>query len=108
MDVAAREKLVGNLQDRGIELEVCDSGRRAVRGADMVTTVTAEHIHAKVLEADMLESGMHVNAVGGDCPGKTELDPEILRSGPVFVEYEPQTRVEDELQNMPEIGRAHV
>src|SRR3546814_8949932 len=80
IDVAATQKLVRNLQDTGIGLQVCDSVRQAVRGADIVTTVTAEHIHAKVLEADMLESGMHVNAVGGDCQGKTELDPEDRKS----------------------------
>jgi ornithine cyclodeaminase len=27
----------------------------------------------------MLEPGMHLNAVGGDCPGKTELHADILR-----------------------------
>jgi ornithine cyclodeaminase len=102
IDPAATRKLVRNLRGSGIRLQVCDSVRQAVKGADIVTTVTAEHIHARVLEADMLEPGMHINAVGGDCPGKTELDPDILRRGPVFVEYEPQTRVEGELQNMPE------
>lgn len=102
IDTAATQKLAHNLQGTGIKLQVCDSVRQAIKGADIVTTVTAEHIHAQVLQADMLEPGMHINAVGGDCPGKTELDPEILRLGPVFIEYEPQTRVEGELQNMPE------
>jgi len=46
---------------------------------------------------------MHVNAVGGDCPGKTELHPDVLRSphARVVVEYEPQSRVEGEIQQMP-------
>ena len=43
---------------------------------------------------------MHVNGVGGDCPGKTELHPDVLRQASVFVEYEPQTRVEGDLQQM--------
>ena len=49
----------------------------------------------------MIEPGMHLNAVGGDCPGKTELHPEVLRGARVFVEYEPQTRVEGDIQQMP-------
>jgi ornithine cyclodeaminase len=44
---------------------------------------------------------MHINAVGGDCPGKTELHADVLRSAAVFVEYTPQTRVEGDIQQMP-------
>jgi len=102
IDAAATDKLMRNLRASGIRFAVCDTAAEAVKGADIVTTVTAEHVHAQVLRAEMIEPGMHINAVGGDCPGKTELDPRILHMGPVFVEYEPQTRVEGELQNMPE------
>ncbi|MCB1280117.1 MAG: ornithine cyclodeaminase, partial [Salinibacterium sp.] len=38
-------------------------------------------------------------AIGGDCPGKTELDPAILDDSTVFVEFPPQTRIEGEIQN---------
>ena len=44
---------------------------------------------------------MHINAVGGDCPGKTELHADILYAAKVVVEYEPQSRIEGELQQMP-------
>ena len=44
---------------------------------------------------------MHINGVGGDCPGKTELHPDVLRQSAVFVQYEPQTRIEGDLQNLP-------
>ncbi|MBA4266526.1 MAG: ornithine cyclodeaminase, partial [Comamonadaceae bacterium] len=50
---------------------------------------------------DLLEPGMHINGVGGDCPGKTELHPDVLRAASVFVEYEPQTRIEGDLQHLP-------
>jgi ornithine cyclodeaminase len=43
---------------------------------------------------------VHLNAVGGDCPGKTELQREILLRADVFVEFEPQTRIEGEIQQM--------
>ncbi len=66
-----------------------------------MTTVTADKVQATIITFDMLEPGMHINSVGGDCPGKTELDADVLRAASVFVEYEPQTRIEGELQQMP-------
>ena len=56
---------------------------------------------ATILTPEMVAPGMHLNAVGGDCPGKTELHADILRGARVAVEYEPQTRVEGEIQQMP-------
>ena len=46
-------------------------------------------------------SGVHINAVGGDCPGKTELHRDILLRSSIFVEYPPQTRIEGEIQQLP-------
>lgn len=103
-DPAATRKLVRNLAPyarHGLRCVPCASAREAVRGADIVTTATADKTRAVIVREDMLEPGMHLNAVGGDCPGKTELAPEVLRAGTVFVEYEPQTRIEGDLQQMP-------
>ncbi|WP_245158942.1 hypothetical protein [Blastococcus sp. TF02A-35] len=99
-DPAAMAKLAGNLEPLGFDVRVASSGRDAVRGADVVTTCTADKSHATVLAADWVEPGMHLNAIGGDCPGKTELDPAVLLTADVFVEYTPQTRVEGEIQVM--------
>jgi ornithine cyclodeaminase len=101
VDPAATAKLQANLAGSGIRTVVCGSVRETVRGADIVTTVTADKTNAVILTADMLAPGMHLNAVGGDCPGKTELSADVLRAASVFVEYEPQTRVEGDLQQMP-------
>jgi ornithine cyclodeaminase len=100
-DPAASAKLVANLHDLGLQLRVCASVADAVRGADIVTTVTADKAQATILTPPMIEPGMHVNAVGGDCPGKTELHPGVLERASVFVEYEPQTRIEGDIQQMP-------
>ena len=101
-DTAATAKLVRNLRQMpGLRVEVCASTAQAVRGTDIVTTVTADKRNAVILSPAMLEPGMHINAVGGDCPGKTELHPGVLEAARVFVEYEPQTRIEGELQQMP-------
>jgi ornithine cyclodeaminase len=101
-DPAATAKLVRNLrQVPGLQLVCCASTAEAVQGADIVTTVTADKRNAVVIGPGLLAPGTHLNAVGGDCPGKTELHPAVVRAARVFVEYEPQTRVEGELQQMP-------
>lgn len=105
VDSRATDKLVRNLRaytEAGtLRIVRCASTREAVQGADIVTTVTADKTNATILTADMIEPGMHLNAVGGDCPGKTELEAAILARAKVFVEFEPQTRIEGELQQMP-------
>jgi len=102
VDPAATERLARNLAPYpALRLVRCASVAEAVRGADIVTTITADKRRATILTPGMIESGMHINAVGGDCPGKTELHADILRDARVAVEYEPQTRVEGEIQQMP-------
>jgi ornithine cyclodeaminase len=100
-DPAASAKLAANLVGQGLQVHICGSTAEAVRGADIVTTVTADKTNATILRPEMIEPGMHVNAVGGDCPGKTELHPGVLQGASVFVEYEPQTRIEGDIQQLP-------
>ena len=102
VDPRATDRLVRNLPPYPpLRPLRCASGAPAGRGADIVTTVTADKRRATILAPDMIAPGMHLNAVGGDCPGKTELHADILRSARVVVEYEPQTRIEGEIQQMP-------
>jgi ornithine cyclodeaminase len=79
------------------------SAAEACKGADIVTTVTADKRNAVILTPPMITPGMHINGVGGDCPGKTELHADILRLPDmrVVVEFEPQSRIEGEIQQMP-------
>ena len=100
-DPAATAKLAANLVGQGLDIRVAGSTAQAVRGADIVTTVTADKRNATILTPEMIEPGMHINAVGGDCPGKTELHRGVLEISRVFVEYEPQTRIEGDIQQMP-------
>jgi hypothetical protein len=62
-------------------------GRGGGRG-DIVTTVTADKRRAVIVHPDMIEAGMHINAVGGDCPGKTELHRGVLEKARVVVEFD--------------------
>jgi ornithine cyclodeaminase len=104
-DAAATSKLVANIRSLGLQgltVKRCKSVGEAVVGADIVTTVTADKCYATILTPGMIAPGMHLNAVGGDCPGKTELHRDILLrpDARVFVEYEPQTRIEGEIQQV--------
>ncbi|BCQ53552.1 ornithine cyclodeaminase [Burkholderia gladioli pv. gladioli] len=102
VDAHATDKLLHNLRAwPALRVMRAASIAEAVRGADIVTTVTADKTYATIVTPDMIEPGMHLNAVGGDCPGKTELHADVLRMGRVFVEYEPQTRIEGDIQQMP-------
>ncbi|MBT9455110.1 MAG: ornithine cyclodeaminase [Burkholderiaceae bacterium] len=102
IDPAATAKLMRHLQSvPGLKLTTCASTAEAVRGADIVTTVTADKTNATIITPEMIEPGMHINGVGGDCPGKTELHRGVLERAKVFVEYEPQSRIEGDIQQMP-------
>ena len=69
-------------------------------GAQIITTCTADTAYATILTDNMVGAGVHINAIGGDCPGKTELARDILLRSRIFVEYPPQTRVEGEIQQL--------
>ncbi|KIC28109.1 MULTISPECIES: ornithine cyclodeaminase [unclassified Leisingera] len=101
IDPKATEKLIRNLEGRGVNMVACSSAEEAVQGAEIITTCTADKQNATVLNDNMVGAGMHINAIGGDCPGKTELAGAILSRADVFVEYPPQTRIEGEIQQMP-------
>ncbi len=100
IDRSASEKVVRNLAGLGLETTVCASAQEAVEGAEIITTVTADKQYATILTDNMVGAGVHINAVGGDCPGKTELHRDILLRSDIFVEYPPQTRIEGEIQQL--------
>lgn len=100
IDWWASRKCAQNLTDTGLDITICPSGQEAVEGAQIITTVTADKNYATVLTDNMVGRGVHINAVGGDCPGKTELHKDILLRSDIFVEFPPQTRIEGEIQQL--------
>ncbi|QND66565.1 ornithine cyclodeaminase [Mesorhizobium loti] len=100
IDPAATRKCADNLAGLGFDITPCASAHAAVEGVHIVTTVTADKQYATILTDNMVGSGVHINAVGGDCPGKTELHRDILLRSRIFVEYTPQTRIEGEIQQL--------
>ncbi|MEH6361810.1 MAG: ornithine cyclodeaminase, partial [Amylibacter sp.] len=102
IDSAATEKAARNLSDMGLNVVKCTSAEASMEGAQIITTCTADKQCATILTDNMIGAGVHINAIGGDCPGKTELHKDILSRADVFVEFPPQTRIEGEIQQMPE------
>ena len=100
IDTTATAKCTRNLEGSGLTLTSCASAEEAMEGAGIITTCTADKQYATILTDNMVGPGVHINAVGGDCPGKTELHRDILLRSSIFVEYPPQTRVEGEIQQL--------
>ena len=100
IDPKATAKCAGNLAGHGIKVHPCDSPEAAILGAQIITTVTADKRYSTILTDNMVGAGVHINAVGGDSPGKTELHRDILLRSQIFVEFPPQTRIEGEIQQL--------
>jgi ornithine cyclodeaminase len=104
IDPAATRKAARNLAGSKLTVVSCTSSQQAIEGAEIITTCTADKQYATILTDNMVGTGVHLNAIGGDCPGKTELHRDILLRSEIFVEYPPQTRIEGEIQ---QLGRDH-
>lgn len=100
IDPEASKKCANNLAGRGFDITICKTSEDAIAGADIITTVTADKKNATILTDNMVGSGVHINAIGGDCPGKTELHKDILLRSKIFVENPEQTRIEGEIQQL--------
>ncbi len=100
IDPAATAKAMANLAGSGLTLIPCKTIEEVIEGADIITTATADKDMQTILTDNLVGAGVHINAIGGDCPGKTELHRDIVARSSVFVEYPPQTRIEGEIQQM--------
>ena len=100
IDPVATIKTARNLRGSGLGVVSCKSSEEAIMGAQIITTCTADKQYATILTDNMIGAGIHINAIGGDCPGKTELHRDILLRSDIFVEYPEQTRIEGEIQQL--------
>ena len=100
IDPAATRKAAANLRGTGLTVVECSSAEHSMEGAQIITTCTADKQCATILTDNMIGAGVHINAIGGDCPGKTELAAEILHRSDIFVEFPEQTRIEGEIQQL--------
>ncbi|OGV28942.1 MAG: ornithine cyclodeaminase [Legionellales bacterium RIFCSPHIGHO2_12_FULL_35_11] len=97
---SAMERFARNLANEHFKITFADDCLDAIAGADIIITLTSVKDKQKILEIKNIMPGVHICAVGGDSPGKTELDVEILKQSKVVIEYFPQTVVEGEIQNL--------
>ena len=95
-DKKAMEKFANNL--KGYNLIPCATAKDAVVGADVVIVCTACKGHVIVVDDSWVSPGMHISGLGGDCPGKTELDAKTLCRSKIVVEFMPQTIIEGDIQ----------
>ena len=93
------QKFARHLSAFPVTLVPCDSIPMACQQADIITTATANKTRANLLSGSDVPAGAFVNAIGGDCPGKTELCPDLLAQAHIVVEYLPQAQIEGEIQH---------
>lgn len=100
IDPKAMDKFEKNMNNIGIKIVRCHDAEEAVSGADIITTITACKANVDVVKDKWVKAGVHINALGGDTIGKTELELSILPRCRVVVEYFDQSFIEGEIQRM--------
>lgn len=100
IDSKAMDKFEKNMNDKNIKFVRCKSAEESVKGADIITTITARKANVDVLKNDWIKTGVHINALGGDTVGKTELELSILQRCRIVVEYFDQSLIEGEIQRL--------
>jgi len=74
------------------EFQAFDDVKSAVKGADIVCTVTSTS--DVVLRGDWVEAGTHFNAVGASVPMMQEIDTNLVARSELFVDYRPSALVQ--------------
>ncbi|MEN8212810.1 MAG: ornithine cyclodeaminase [Pseudomonadota bacterium] len=100
-DQAAMRKFRTNMEDQFTMLHPCGGVDEAIRGADVIVTATADKRKNVLFASALITPGTHIHALGGDCPGKTELPPDLLGQAKIVVEFARQATIEGEIQNSP-------
>ena len=99
-DPKAMDKFEKNMEAFDIKITRCKDSKEAAKGADIITTCTADKRYQTVLTEDMIEGDVYINGIGGDCPGKTEIQKELVESSTVVCEFLEQCKIEGEIQQL--------
>ncbi|MFA5049846.1 MAG: ornithine cyclodeaminase [Candidatus Micrarchaeia archaeon] len=87
-------------QKLGFDAEILDS-KSLCEKSDLIVSATCKARDGKPIILDnWICSGKHINAVGGDSPGKFELDKNLLLRSKVVVDFYPQALIEGESQQL--------
>jgi len=98
---SAMKKFEKNLTGENFGMVACQNITETVSSADIIVTATAAKKQQCLFKLENIGPGTHIHAMGGDCPGKTELDEKLLVHSKVVVEYMPQSIIEGEMQQCP-------
>lgn len=88
--------IADRLQDVDIDIQFT-SAEEAVRGSDIVVTVTPSQ--APLVRDEWVGEGTHISAMGADDVGKHELDTEIVKRASLYADYPQQAIVIGEFQH---------
>ena len=102
IDPAAMDKFANNLSDADLELIPCASAEETLKDVDIITSATANKERLKIIDNSWVTDGMHINGIGGDCPGKTELEAPLLERAKIVIEFFEQSIIEGEIQDLDE------
>jgi ornithine cyclodeaminase len=102
IDPKAMDKFHKNCSSKVKNMVACKNGFEATQGVDILTTAINEKKKVHLVEYDWVKDNdkLFINAMGGDCPDKTEMDPKVLENSRIVVEFFPQTKIEGEIQNL--------
>jgi len=104
-DTLAMDKFVKNLSSEFKSITVCDSVDQAIDNTDIIVTATAAKKSVCLFTEQQIKPGTHIHAMGGDCPGKTELSQALLKKSKLIVEFTEQSLIEGEIQ---QLGAEHI
>ncbi len=88
--------IADRLQDVDIDIRFT-SAEDAVRGSDIVTTVTPSE--SPLVRDEWIGEGTHISAMGADDKGKHELDTAIVKRSSLFADYPQQSVIIGEFQH---------
>lgn len=98
------EKYAAELgQKLDLDISVVDTTKEAVRGADIIVTVTPRR--SPILSNEWITEGMHINAIGADAPEKQELNPDILKRARIIVDDREQASHSGEISRAISQGK---
>lgn len=100
IDKHAMKKFSHNLKADFKTITECESAIDAINAADIIITATAAKKAVCLFNPQDVQAGTHIHAMGGDCPGKTELPGELLKHSKLVVEFSEQSLIEGEIQQL--------
>ena len=104
IDVAACSSLAHRASYAGVTAPVIPATtQEVIRNSDIICTSTSIEVgDGPVFEDLEVREAVHINAVGSDFPGKTELPVSLLRRSLVCPDFPDQALVEGECQQLDE------